>query len=281
MTPNSYIFFIGVFPSFDPMFVPQDKNVSNYEFFRYLPHSPLIVEFDEPSSQISGQDARALCDVSLEMPIAKSPPAMSEGRITTLNMEVLEQTVLDVQNKFLAYLESMAQEAESTFNVLDILLVNHAPFHELVEKFIVCASSLADKEKSVNQEQSLQALIERYLSEKVRYDDISRIHAGTETALTASNRHLISLREEASCVKDLLLRIENQLSSCEAETKELETRTGEISRNMLESEKSLQAAYGEAEEALKLHQMKFCQQKEQMQNAIMAGLELVRSKLRK
>ena len=36
----------------------------------------------------------------------------------------------------------------------------------------------------------------------------------------------------------------------------------------------MQAAYGEAEEALKLHQMKFCQQREQMQNAIMAGLEL-------
>ena len=52
---------------------------------------------------------------------------------------------------------------------MDILLVNHAPFHELVKKFIVCASSLADKEKSVNQEQSLQALIERYLSKKVRY----------------------------------------------------------------------------------------------------------------
>lgn len=56
------------------MFVPQDKNVSNYECFSYLPHSPLIVEFDEPSSQISGQDAQALSDVSLEMPIAKSPP---------------------------------------------------------------------------------------------------------------------------------------------------------------------------------------------------------------
>ncbi|XP_030953403.1 uncharacterized protein LOC115976334 isoform X1 [Quercus lobata] len=274
-------FFCCVFPSFDPMFVPQDKNVSNYECFSYLPHSPLIVEFDEPSSQISGQDAQALCDVSLEMPIAKSPPAMSESSITTLNMEVLEQTVLDVQNMFLAHLESMAQEAESTFNVLDILLVNHAPFHELVKKFIVCASSLADKEKSVNQEQSLQSLIERYHSEKVRYDDISCIHAETETALTASNRHLVSLREEASCVKDLLLRIENQLSSCEAETKELETRLGKISRNMLESQKSLQAAYGEAEEALKLHQLKFCQQREQMQNAIMAGLELVRSKLRK
>ncbi|KAM4132252.1 hypothetical protein ACJW30_01G236400 [Castanea mollissima] len=247
-------------------------------------HFPTVAharEFDGPSSQISGQGAQALCDVSLEMPIAKSPPAMLEGRITTLNMDVLEQTVLDVQNKLLAHLVSMAQEAESTFNVLDILLVNHAPFHELVKKFIVCASSLADKEKSVNQEQSLQALIERYHSEKVRYDDISHIHAETETALTASNRRLKSLREEASCVKDLLLRIENQLSSCEAETKELEDRSGEISRNMLESQKSLQAAYEEAEEALKLHQLKFCQQREQMQNAIMAGLELVRSKLRK
>ena len=79
--------------------------------------------------------------------------------------------MLDVQNKLLAHLESMAQEAESTLNVLDILLVNHAPFHELVKKFIACAS--------VNQDQSLQALIERYHSEKVRYDDISRMHAET------------------------------------------------------------------------------------------------------
>ena len=102
-----------------------------------------------------------------------------------------------------------------------------------------------------------------------------------QTALTASNRCLKSLREEASCVKDLLLRIENQLSSSEAETKELETRLGEISRNVLESQKSLQAAYGEAEEALKLHQLKFCHQREQMQNATMAGLELGRSMLRK
>ena len=76
---SKFIFFIGVFPSFDPMFVPQDKNVSNYECFSYLPHSPLIDEFDEPSSQISGQDAQALSDVSLEMPIAKSPPVRRQN----------------------------------------------------------------------------------------------------------------------------------------------------------------------------------------------------------
>ena len=75
--------------------------------------------------------------------------------------------------------------------------------------------------------------MERLHSEKVRYDDISRIHDEIMTAFIDSNQRLHSLREEASCVKELLLQIENQLSSCEAETKELETRVGEVSRDMM------------------------------------------------
>ncbi|KAK7860367.1 hypothetical protein CFP56_039611 [Quercus suber] len=198
-------------------------------------------------------------------------------------MDVLGQTVLHVQNQLLTHLESMnplehesmTQVVESTFIVLDRLLVNYTPFQELVKEFIACASSFADIEQSINNERSFQELMERYHSEKVRYDDISRIHDEIMTAFADSNRRLHSLREEASCVKELLLRIENQLSSCEAETKELETRVGEVSRDMLESQKSLQTASQEAEEATKL-----CHQREQKRNAAKAALEMARIKLR-
>ncbi|KAK7827649.1 hypothetical protein CFP56_030927 [Quercus suber] len=269
----------GVFPNFDPIFVPRDKDVSNCEGSADLHHSPSIVEFDETSSQISCRDAQS----SSELSTPKSPPALLEGRVTTLNMDVLGQTVLHVQNQLLTHLESMnplehesmTQVVESTFIVLDRLLVNYTPFQELVKEFIACASSFADIEQSINNERSFQELMERYHSEKVRYDDISRIHDEIMTAFADSNRRLHSLREEASCVKELLLRIENQLSSCEAETKELETRVGEVSRDMLESQKSLQTASQEAEEATKL-----CHQREQKRNAAKAALEMARIKLR-
>nr|POE91165.1 hypothetical protein CFP56_51443 [Quercus suber] len=57
--------------------------------------------------------------------------------------------------------------------------------------------------------------------------------------------------------------------------KELETRVGEVSRDMLESEKSLQTTSQEAEEATKL-----CHQREQKRNAAKAALEMARIKLR-
>ena len=269
----------GVFPNFDLIFVLRDKDVSNCEGSADLHHSPSIVEFDETSSQISCRDAQS----SSELSIPKSPPAFLKGSVTTLNMDVLEQTVLHVQNQLLTHLESMnplehesmTQVVESTFIVLDRLLVNYTPFQERVKEFIACASSFADIEQSINNKHSFQELTEWYHSEKVRYDDISRIHDEIMTAFTDSNQRLHSLHEEASCVKELLLQIENQLSSCEAETKELETRVGEVSRDMLVSQKSLQTASQEAEEATKLYH-----QREQKRNAAKAALDMARIKLR-
>ncbi|XP_030943453.1 uncharacterized protein LOC115968253 isoform X2 [Quercus lobata] len=122
----------GVFPNFDSIFVPRDKDVSNCEGSADLHHSPSIVEFDETSSQISCRDAQS----SSELSIPKSPPALLKGSVTTLNVDVLEQTVLPLQNQLLTHLESMnllqhksmTQVVESTFIVLDRLLVNYTPF---------------------------------------------------------------------------------------------------------------------------------------------------------
>jgi len=276
--------FCYVFPSFDPIFIPPDKEyLSSNECLTELPHRPLLTEFDKPSPQISGLDAESLSDVSWELSKAKSPPPIVEGSIEALNSNMLGQMVLHLQNLLITSLESMdplkhesmAVAAESTFNVLDGLSVNYTRLHECVREFIACASSLADMEESVDEEHSWQELIERYDSEKVRYDDISSIHAETVTSLTASNQRLKSLRERASSLKELLVRVENQLSSCEAETKELEAHVGEICWDMLESQKSLQSLSGEAEEAMKLHQ-----QREQERKAAKAALETARLKLR-
>nr|POF00439.1 hypothetical protein CFP56_58584 [Quercus suber] len=54
-----------------------------------------------------------------------------------------------------------------------------------------------------------------------------------------------------------------------------ETCVGEVSRDTLESEKSLQTASEEAKEATKL-----CHQREQKRNAANAALEMARIKLR-
>jgi hypothetical protein len=72
----------GVFPSFDSIFIPQDKDVYSNEYFTELPHSTSLTEFDKPSPQISGWDAEALSDVSREWSNAKSPPPIVEGSIS-------------------------------------------------------------------------------------------------------------------------------------------------------------------------------------------------------
>ncbi|XP_062151748.1 uncharacterized protein LOC133860105 isoform X2 [Alnus glutinosa] len=275
-------FFCCVFPSFDSIFIPEDKDVYSNEYFTELPHSTSLTEFDKPSPQISGWDAEALSDVSREWSNAKSPPPIVEGSIKA-NSNMLDQIELHLRNLLLTSLESMdplkhesmAVAVGSTFKVLDCLSVNYTHFHERVREFIACASSLADIEQSVDEEHSWQELIERCNNEKVRYDDISSIHAETVTAFIASNQRLKSLRKRTSSLKDWLVRVENQLSSCEAETKELEARVGEIYWDMLDSQKSLQALSREAEEAMKLRQ-----RREQERKAAKAALEIARIKLR-
>ncbi|KAG6676178.1 hypothetical protein I3842_15G139800 [Carya illinoinensis] len=275
--PPTRPFFCCVFPSFDPTFV-QNKNVFNNEGFTDLPHSLSSADFDKPSSQISGGDTTAVSNVSWELSNPKSSSPIFEGSTTTSHLEVLEQTLVYVQNQLITSLqsmdplkhESMTQAAKATFDVLDRLSVDYTPFRECVRKFIDLASSLADMEHPATNEHSLQELIEQYHCEKVRYEDICHFHAKTVSSLMASSQRILSLREEVSYVKDLLMRVENQLSGCEAETKVLETRAGEICKDMLGSQKSLQTL----SEAMEL-----CLRREQEQNAAKAALEMARLEL--
>ncbi|KAH0969617.1 hypothetical protein GBA52_028543 [Prunus armeniaca] len=144
----------------------------------------------------------------------------------------LEQAALPIQNLLLTLLESMdplqhesmTRVAECTFAALDHLSVDYRRFSERVRKFIACASSLAEVERSIRNDLSSKELIKGYHNEVDRFDNISRTHGDIVGAFTTSDHRLQSLQKEASRVKEMLLQIENQLSLCEVETSELKTR---------------------------------------------------------
>lgn len=88
--------------------------------------------------------------------------------------------------------------------------------------------------------------------------------------LEASIERGQSMQEEASRLRDKLSLIENQVSCCQAEASEHKIRVDFISRDKLESKKSME----KAEEALEL-----CKQKEEELLAAKAALEKARIQL--
>ncbi|KAK9273274.1 hypothetical protein L1049_018081 [Liquidambar formosana] len=271
-------FFCCVFPSFDFILVPKDVDV---------PHSPLSVESDKSGrlSLVNSLPNAQLSSGVLWEPLGlKSPPNVVQGNILTEStLKALGQAAAYIQSNLLALLESMdpldhesmVREANSTFVALDGMSVDYRPFYERIREFIGCVYWLAQIEWSIHNDISSKELINRYNSTKLRFDDLSRSHVEAVAVFAASDERLQLLREEASRVKNLLLQIEDQLSSCEAETKDLKTHRDEISEEMLEWEQSFLAASREAAEALKLHQQREVELKEAK-----AALEKARVQLR-
>ncbi|KAH7577105.1 hypothetical protein ACOSQ2_002142 [Xanthoceras sorbifolium] len=146
--------------------------------------------------------------------------------------------------------DTMTKLANKFFSELDHvqLPIDYEPFSRRVGEFIESASRLAGIDQSICKECSLEELTELYNGEKVRFDEISKVHDEAVSTSANSSRHQQSLQEEASRVRDMFLRIENQLSCCTAETSELKTRVDVISKDMLESKKCAE----EAEKTLEL-----------------------------
>lgn len=252
-----------------------------------MPHSPLSVESDK-SGRLSLVNPLLNAQLSsgvLWEPLGlKSPPNVVQGNILTEStLKALRQAAAYIQSNLLALLESvdpldhesMVREANSTFVALDGMSVDYRPFYDHIREFIGCVYWLAQIEWSIHNDISSEELINRYNSTKLRFDDLSRSHAEAVAVFAASDERLQLLREKASRVKNLLLQIEDQLSSCEAETKDLETHREEISKEMLEFEQSFLAASREAAEAMKLRQQKEVELKEAK-----AALEKARDQLR-
>ncbi|THG15375.1 hypothetical protein TEA_009468 [Camellia sinensis var. sinensis] len=221
--PVSKPFFCFVFPAFDPIFDPHDVDTFDAEAPNIA--MPSVSPTQSNKSSLRTPPGRPLGS-SLSGPSGLNPPPkILQGNIMTNSIvEVFKQAAVHLHDDFLNVLkskdfhdhESMILEACSILGTLDALFVDSQPFKEQVEEFIGCATSLA------------------------------------EAALKASNEQHQFLQKEASHVKDMLLCIEEQLSSCEGEKMKIGNRLDQITEDMLNSEASLQVAFGEAEAAMKL-----------------------------
>ncbi|GMH06896.1 hypothetical protein Nepgr_008736 [Nepenthes gracilis] len=172
--------------------------------------------------------------------------------------------------------EKMVDEATITFTALQCLQVDCKIFCERVKGYIEQAKRLAEVEEVIGSDASSEELINRYYSEKSRFEEISHAHSEAMRALAASSSHMQSVRREASCLKDLLLEAELELASCEAETVDIQARLLQISEKMFESKKSLESASREAAEALK-----HSEQQEIELSAAKAAFEKARAQLRR
>ncbi|KAL7192502.1 hypothetical protein ACSBR2_024353 [Camellia fascicularis] len=276
-------FFCCVFPAFDPIFVPQDVDTFDAEVPNIA--MPSLSPAQSNKSSLLTPPGQPLGS-SLSGPSGLSPPPkILQGNIMTNSIvEVFKQAAVRLQDDLLNVLkskdfhdhESMILEACSIFGALDALFVDSQPFKEQVEEFIGCAASLAEVELSINNDRSAQELVIMYERKKRQLEDISRFHAETRASLEASNEHHQYLQKEASRVKDMLLCIEDQLSCCEGEKMKIGNRLDQITEDMLNSEASLQVAFGEAEAAMKL-----CQQREAERNVAKEAFEKARSNLRR
>ncbi|BFG27217.1 hypothetical protein CerSpe_134910 [Prunus speciosa] len=282
--PPSKPKFCCVFPSLDPIFIPKETDGSHSEGLVDLPHIPSHSNFHVSPQMPSEDDAQPLSGVLFELSGIKNlSDPLQDSVVTGKIVEALEQAALPIQNLLLTLLESMdplqhesmTRAAECTFAALDHLSVDYRRFSERVRKFIACASSLAEVERSIRNDLSSKELIKGYHNEVDRFDNISRTHDDMVGAFTTSDHRLQSLRKEASRVKEMLLQIENQLSLCEVETSELKTRVDETAKDMIETEKRLQAVAQRAEAAMKL-----CHQREVTRNAVKAAFDEARVKLR-
>jgi len=268
-------FFCGVFPSFDPISLPRDGDVP-FEI-----RSPSSVESSELSLPTPFQPSGALCEPSgLKPPAKKFEGNKMKGSV----LGVFKQAAVSLQDELLTLLESMdhhdhesmLEESYAVFGALDRLFVDYEPFKEQVLNYIGCATSLNQVELSIddNDRSSLE-LYNSYNRKKLRLEDVSCLHSKTSSALEASNEHLQYLQQEASRLRDMLLRAEEELALCKVECTEIDSRFRQLAEDKLHLELDLQASFHEAEEAKKV-----CQLGEAKRNVAKESFEKARSELR-
>ncbi|XP_058179870.1 uncharacterized protein LOC131298428 isoform X2 [Rhododendron vialii] len=269
-------FFCGVFPCFDPISLPQDANIP----FEICSPSPvesgkqyLLAPF-EPSAALLSETSGL-----------KAPPKHFQGKIMKESvMDKFKQAAASLQEDLLILLESMdfhdhasmLEESCSVFGALERLMVDYEPFKEKVMKYIGSAESLARLELSIdNGDWSSRELFDSYNRKKQHLEVISHGHAQTLSNLEASNQHLRYLEQEASRLKDMLRRVEEELACCKVDNMEIDARFNEIAEDRLQLELNLQAAFNEAEEARRV-----CQRMEAERSAVKASFEEARLELR-
>ncbi|KAF7146159.1 hypothetical protein RHSIM_Rhsim04G0137500 [Rhododendron simsii] len=188
------------FSCFDPISLPQDANIP-FEI-----RSPLSVQSVKQSLLASFESSAALLSETSGL---KSPPKNFQGKIMKESiLDKFKQTAASLQVELLILLVSMdfhdhmsmLEESCSVFGALERLFVDYEPFKEKVMKYIGSAELLAR--------------VEFYNRKRLELEVVSHGHAQTISDLEASNQHLRYLEREASCLKDMLCHVDDELELC-------------------------------------------------------------------
>ncbi|XP_021661764.2 uncharacterized protein LOC110650921 isoform X2 [Hevea brasiliensis] len=228
-------------------------------------------ETDTPLSLTPGQDVQLVGGVIQEASGLNEPFGITQDEAKSILKEYGQALLNTLESMNPHRHGAMVKLAEATFKTLQNLSIECGPFGERVKEYIHNMSRLETIEGSLCKGLSSHELIKLLDSEKVQFDNVSRLHAEAVTAYSASSNHLQSLEEEISLVKAMLLQLEKQLSSCEAETLVLKTHVDEVSKEMLESKSSMEAAYDKLAEALELER-----QRDSVRGAAKVALETAR-----
>ncbi|KAK9225324.1 hypothetical protein WN943_010365 [Citrus x changshan-huyou] len=268
-------FFCVIFPSFNPIFVPQDGATLFPEGSADLSCCVSNTDDDKVSPSTPRQDLQLWNgDLQKSSALKRSSTTMDENVRSTMKRFLRDtalrfhQILMNQNSTDQSDPDSIIRGVSELFSVCESIASN--PVTKSLKEYVDSNLRFGAIERSVCNEHSLEELIESYNEEKDRFADISKLYGKAVTDLEASIECGQSLQEEASRLRDKLSQIENQVSCCQAETSEHKFRVDVISRDMLESKKSME----KAEEALEL-----CKQKEEELLAAKAALEKARIQL--
>ncbi|CAN4079035.1 unnamed protein product [Withania somnifera] len=198
--------------------------------------------------------------------------------------KVFLQAADHLQKDLLTFFESMdikdsktmIQEADATFAALDHLGVDRQHFSERVEAFISSVSSLAKIECSISSDQCLETLVNHWISEKLKLDELSYARLEAINAYTLAEQRLLNLKDEASVVRARLSHIEAELAHCEVDNSALLCNLEHISEEKKKTEESLSIAFKELENAQELRK-----QREVERNTAKTAYETAKAMLHK
>jgi len=199
-------------------------------------------------------------------------------------LQAFEKLAHQIRDKLITLLDSMdprdheimLKEAGCAFAALDHLQVDYGLFRMRVTEYINQATSLAHVERAINEDTYSEDILRRYNNEKSRYDEIWDAYHNANVAYIASSEKLSALRTNASYFRDTLAEFETQLACYEVDNARHRYHLYQISKTLSECKDSLQAAFREASEVLKLHE-----KREIERSAAKAAFEKARAQLLK
>ncbi|XVF21033.1 hypothetical protein REPUB_Repub12eG0055700 [Reevesia pubescens] len=227
-------FFCCIFPSFDPILVSEFVDVSDSESSSIVPRASFNMEVVEESQNALTNDTQLL-----DVPLGTSSPKRSfttvQGDVTN---PILKKVGKNLQKGLLSLLESVEPAGHDTR-----LLAATATFDALASLSIQ-SGSFAEHVMSTSRVAQMESTLQDNCNHQVpTIHKNTGIHAETFATLTASSNNLQSVHEVASNFKDMLCQIGK-----------LETFLLDISKDVGQSMRSMQARYNELIKALKLSQ---------------------------